>query len=83
MVGNGVLGLSVAVELARRAPDSRIAVVGPPDRERSATAAAGECTTASARSPSTPAGTRRHGPASRSRAGPSTRGLPGWPCSTT
>ncbi|MEV8439578.1 FAD-dependent oxidoreductase [Actinosynnema sp. NPDC051121] len=41
VVGNGVLGLSVAVEVARRAPELRIAVIGPPDRPGAATAAAG------------------------------------------
>jgi glycine/D-amino acid oxidase-like deaminating enzyme len=41
IVGNGVLGLSVAVEVARRAPGSRIAVIGPPDRPGAASPAAG------------------------------------------
>ncbi|GHE98477.1 NAD(P)/FAD-dependent oxidoreductase [Streptomyces fumanus] len=41
IVGNGVLGLSVAVEIARRAPETQIVVVGPPQRPMSATAAAG------------------------------------------
>lgn len=41
VVGNGVLGLSTAVEAARRAPGLRVAVVGPPDRPGAASAAAG------------------------------------------
>ena len=41
VVGNGVLGLSVAVEVARRASGLRIAVIGPPDRPGAASAAAG------------------------------------------
>lgn len=41
VVGNGVLGLAVAVETARRAPGLRIAVIGPPGRAGAATAAAG------------------------------------------
>ncbi len=41
VVGNGVLGLSIAFELVRRAPDVRVAVVGPPERELAASVAAG------------------------------------------
>ncbi|MEV0682006.1 FAD-binding oxidoreductase [Actinosynnema sp. NPDC050436] len=41
MVGNGVIGLSIAFELSRRAPDLRIVVIGPPDRPMAASAAAG------------------------------------------
>ncbi|CAL9465253.1 D-amino acid dehydrogenase [Actinosynnema sp. ALI-1.44] len=41
VVGNGVIGLSVAFELSRRAPELRVAVVGPPDRPMAASAAAG------------------------------------------
>jgi glycine/D-amino acid oxidase-like deaminating enzyme len=41
VVGNGVLGLSIAVEIARRAPTIRIAVIGPPGRTLSASTAAG------------------------------------------
>ncbi|MEU0272819.1 FAD-dependent oxidoreductase [Streptomyces sp. NPDC006307] len=41
VVGNGVLGLSVAVEIALRAPKTRVAVVGPTGRPMAATAAAG------------------------------------------
>ncbi|MEV5595319.1 FAD-dependent oxidoreductase [Streptomyces sp. NPDC052496] len=41
VVGDGVLGLSVAVEVARRAPTSRVALIGPPGREGAATPAAG------------------------------------------
>ncbi|MCE7000439.1 hypothetical protein LZG04_37320 [Saccharothrix sp. S26] len=42
VVGNGALGLSVAVEVARRAPEPRIAVIGPAWRRA-------RCSTASAR----------------------------------
>ncbi|MGP3984496.1 NAD(P)/FAD-dependent oxidoreductase [Streptomyces sp. KR80] len=41
IVGNGVLGLSIAFETAVRSPSVRIAVVGPPARPGSATVAAG------------------------------------------
>ncbi|MGP3978544.1 FAD-dependent oxidoreductase [Streptomyces sp. 8N114] len=41
VVGNGVMGLSVALEIARQSPDSRVSVVGPPQRPMSATYAAG------------------------------------------
>ncbi|MGW0467645.1 NAD(P)/FAD-dependent oxidoreductase [Streptomyces sp. NPDC003027] len=41
VIGNGVLGLSVALEVARRAPEMRVALIGPPGREGAATAAAG------------------------------------------
>lgn len=41
VAGNGVLGLSVAVELARRAPGLRVVVVGPVSRPGAATVAAG------------------------------------------
>lgn len=41
VVGNGVLGLSIALEVARRAPTSRVTVIGPPGREGAATCAAG------------------------------------------
>lgn len=41
VVGNGVLGLSIALEVARRAPDLRVVVVGPDSREGGASAAAG------------------------------------------
>ncbi|GGV65815.1 hypothetical protein GCM10010277_73180 [Streptomyces longisporoflavus] len=41
VVGNGVLGLSVAVAVARRAPALRVAVIGPPERPGAASAAAG------------------------------------------
>ncbi|MGK5639410.1 NAD(P)/FAD-dependent oxidoreductase [Streptomyces sp. URMC 126] len=41
VVGNGSVGLSVALELARRAPEIRVAVVGPAGRPRSASTAAG------------------------------------------
>ncbi|MEU7136599.1 FAD-binding oxidoreductase [Streptomyces sp. NPDC046261] len=41
VVGNGALGLSVAVEVARRAPSLRVVVIGPPGRPDGASAAAG------------------------------------------
>lgn len=41
VVGNGVLGLSIAVEIARRAPKLKIAVIGPPGRTLAASMAAG------------------------------------------
>ncbi|MFD5711441.1 NAD(P)/FAD-dependent oxidoreductase [Streptomyces pharetrae] len=41
VVGNGVLGLSAALEVARRDTGLRIAVVGTPHRDRAATPAAG------------------------------------------
>ncbi|MEU1824939.1 hypothetical protein ABZ502_21235 [Streptomyces abikoensis] len=41
IVGNGALGLSVAVETALRDPALRIAVVGPEPRPGSASVAAG------------------------------------------
>jgi glycine/D-amino acid oxidase-like deaminating enzyme len=41
VVGNGVLGSSIALEVARRAPDLSIAVIGPPGRDGAATGAAG------------------------------------------
>ncbi|GGY97942.1 NAD(P)/FAD-dependent oxidoreductase [Streptomyces poonensis] len=41
VVGNGVLGLSVAVEIARRDPEVRVTVAGPPERPMAATVAAG------------------------------------------
>lgn len=41
VVGNGVLGLSVALQLARQDPALAIAVVGPKDRGMAASAAAG------------------------------------------
>lgn len=41
VVGNGVLGLSIAVEIARQAPEIKIAVIGPPGRTLAASAAAG------------------------------------------
>ncbi|MEU9343466.1 FAD-dependent oxidoreductase [Streptomyces sp. NPDC048278] len=41
VVGNGVLALSIAVEIARRAPKMKIAVIGPPGRTLSASMAAG------------------------------------------
>ncbi|MGI5350132.1 FAD-dependent oxidoreductase [Streptomyces sp. CA-250714] len=41
VVGNGVMGLSVALEVARQSPKSRVSVVGPPHRPMSATSAAG------------------------------------------
>ncbi|WP_326809728.1 FAD-binding oxidoreductase [Streptomyces scopuliridis] len=41
IIGNGILGYATALELVRTDPDLRVAVVGPSDREGSATAAAG------------------------------------------
>lgn len=41
IVGNGVVGLSIALELARRGPGVRVAVIGPPGRAGAASAAAG------------------------------------------
>ncbi|MFJ9896754.1 NAD(P)/FAD-dependent oxidoreductase [Streptomyces sp. NPDC091280] len=41
VVGNGVLGLSIAVEIARRAPKLEVAVIGPPERPLAASVAAG------------------------------------------
>lgn len=41
VVGNGAVALSVAVEIARRAPELKISVVGPAARERGASVAAG------------------------------------------
>ncbi|MEV5572335.1 FAD-binding oxidoreductase [Spirillospora sp. NPDC052269] len=41
VIGNGVLGLSIAWEVARRAPDCPVTVVGPPERPGAASAAAG------------------------------------------
>ena len=41
VAGNGVLGLSIAWELLRRAPDLRVVVIGPAARDGSATVAAG------------------------------------------
>ncbi|MBW5425534.1 FAD-dependent oxidoreductase [Streptomyces sp. BG9H] len=41
VAGNGVLGLSIAVELARRSPGLRVAVAGPAARPGAATVAAG------------------------------------------
>ncbi|OKI32239.1 hypothetical protein A6A29_22190 [Streptomyces sp. TSRI0281] len=41
VVGNGVLGLSIALELVRRSPGARVVVVGPASRPGSATTAAG------------------------------------------
>ncbi|MEV8308347.1 FAD-dependent oxidoreductase [Streptomyces flavidovirens] len=75
VVGNGVLGLSVAVEVARRAPRLRVAVIGPTDREGAATEAAGamnncfgEVTTH----------TDRH-PASRAKFAIAREALAAWP----
>lgn len=75
VVGNGVLGLSIAVEVARRAPQLRIAVIGPPGREGAATVAAGamnncfgEVTTH----------TDRH-PASRAKFAIARQALADWP----
>jgi glycine oxidase len=41
VVGNGVVGTSIAYELARRSPETRIAVVGPSNRQGAASLAAG------------------------------------------
>ncbi|GAA2325435.1 FAD-dependent oxidoreductase [Streptomyces kunmingensis] len=41
VVGNGIIGLSTAFELSQRAPDLRIAVIGPAAREGAASVAAG------------------------------------------
>ncbi|GAA0467257.1 NAD(P)/FAD-dependent oxidoreductase [Streptomyces stramineus] len=41
VVGNGALGLSVAVEIARRAPELKVSVIGPAERARAASVAAG------------------------------------------
>ncbi|PAU46146.1 hypothetical protein CK936_25455 [Streptomyces albireticuli] len=41
VVGNGAVGLSVAVEIARRAPELKISVIGPAERARAASVAAG------------------------------------------
>ncbi|MFI2613070.1 NAD(P)/FAD-dependent oxidoreductase [Kitasatospora sp. NPDC018619] len=41
VVGNGIIGLSVAFELSQRSRDLRIAVIGPPARDGAASAAAG------------------------------------------
>ncbi len=41
IIGNGILGYATALELIRADPDLSVAVVGPPDREGSASAAAG------------------------------------------
>jgi glycine oxidase len=41
VVGNGVIGLSVAVEFLRRSPDATVLVVGPSERPGAASAAAG------------------------------------------
>lgn len=41
VAGNGVLGLSIAVEVARRAPEARVVVVGPRDQPVAASTAAG------------------------------------------
>ncbi|MGW0561664.1 NAD(P)/FAD-dependent oxidoreductase [Streptomyces sp. NPDC003016] len=41
VVGNGVIGMSIAFELTQRAPELRVAVVGPTVREGAASAAAG------------------------------------------
>ncbi|WP_370423756.1 NAD(P)/FAD-dependent oxidoreductase [Streptomyces sp. QH1-20] len=41
VVGNGAVGLSVAVEVARRSPESRVTVVAPAARTRGASVAAG------------------------------------------
>ncbi|MFF3377810.1 NAD(P)/FAD-dependent oxidoreductase [Streptomyces sp. NPDC002680] len=41
VIGNGILGCATALELIRADPDLRVAVVGPSDREGSASAAAG------------------------------------------
>jgi glycine/D-amino acid oxidase-like deaminating enzyme len=41
VVGNGVIGLSIAYQLAKRAPDQRVVVVGPRERAGAASMAAG------------------------------------------
>ncbi|GAA4803377.1 FAD-dependent oxidoreductase [Streptomyces ziwulingensis] len=41
VVGNGAVGLSIAVEIARRAPELHVSVVGPVERTRAASVAAG------------------------------------------
>lgn len=41
VVGNGVIGLSIAFELSQRPNGPRVSVIGPPDREGAASAAAG------------------------------------------
>ena len=62
VVGNGVIGLSIALELSSRAPDLRVTVIGPADRPGAATTAAGamlncfaEVTADTARHPATAA----------------------------
>ncbi|WP_179084372.1 NAD(P)/FAD-dependent oxidoreductase [Streptomyces rectiverticillatus] len=62
VVGNGAIGLSVAIEAARRAPGLRITVVGPPARNDAASSVAGamlgcfgEVTTAVGHHPATTA----------------------------
>ncbi|MEV5240146.1 FAD-dependent oxidoreductase [Streptomyces cinnamoneus] len=75
VVGNGAVGLSVAVEIARRAPELKVSVVGPAERTRAASVAAGamlncfgEVTTY----------TRRH-PASEARFAVARQALDLWP----
>ncbi|MBP2702942.1 FAD-binding oxidoreductase [Microbispora sp. RL4-1S] len=41
VVGNGVIGYSIAIEISRRSPDTRVAVIGPPARPGGASVAAG------------------------------------------
>ncbi|MFJ8650036.1 NAD(P)/FAD-dependent oxidoreductase [Streptomyces sp. NPDC093546] len=75
VVGNGALGLSVAVEVARQAPETRVTVVGPPQRPMAATPAAGamlNCFGEVTRY------TARH-PAARARFALARRALDAWP----
>ena len=46
VIGNGVLGLSIAIEAIRRAPDARVTLIGPASRTGAATPAAAAMITA-------------------------------------
>ncbi|MCJ0874238.1 FAD-binding oxidoreductase [Streptomyces sp. AP-93] len=75
VVGNGVLGLSIALELVRRSPGTRVAVVGPASRRGSATAAAGAMLNCFAEVTDA---TDRH-PASRAKFALAREALDAWP----
>ncbi|MEU2655163.1 FAD-dependent oxidoreductase [Streptomyces sp. NPDC007325] len=75
VAGNGVLGLSLAVELKRRAPGLRVVVVGPASRPGGATAAAGAMLNCFAEVTDT---THRH-PASRAKFAMARTALDAWP----
>jgi len=75
VVGNGVLGLSTAVEVGRRAPEVRIAVVGPRARPAAASTAAGAVVNCFGE---VTAGTAGH-PAARAKFAIARQALDSWP----